>query len=77
MLLNTTKSIITYMTSQVKEAIIVDSNPETGDINISADVDGDGVPDIKTKFSIKDKRFWTGVLIIMGIIVATKGAGLW
>ena len=60
-----------------KAAIIVDANPETGNVNIGVDVDKDGKTDITLNTVIKNKTFWIIISAILGIIIITKASGIW
>jgi hypothetical protein len=55
-----------------KAAIIIDANPESGEVSAGIDVDGDMKPDISFKTIIKDKRFWIVVGAIIAVILVVK-----
>ena len=65
------------MTEEVKPkaAIIIDSNPDTGEVVAGVDIDGDGKSDFSFKTIIKDKRFWLVVAGIIAVILVIKGSG--
>jgi hypothetical protein len=60
-----------------KVGIIVDANPESGEVNVGVDVNDDGKPDISISTVIKDKRFWMVLSIAIGAVLFTKAIGIW
>jgi len=64
-------------TIEPKPAIIIDMNPESENIKIRADWDGDGQPDIQTNIILHDRRFWAIVSILTFIVAGAKACGLW
>jgi hypothetical protein len=60
---------------EAKKGIIIDANPESGEVAVGVDIDGDNKPDFTFKTIIKDKRFWLVVGGIIAIILVVKGMG--
>ena len=60
-----------------KAAIILDMNPEDETMRVGADFDGDGHADIEAQATIKDKRVWAIIGLIVIIVAGAKATGLW
>jgi len=60
-----------------KPAIILDMNPEAQTVDVGIDIDSDGSPDVEANITIKDKRIWAIISLIVIIVAGTKAAGLW
>ena len=57
-----------------KAAIILDMNPEDETISVSGGV---GQIDVQASITIKDKRVWAIIGLIVIIVAGAKAAGLW
>ena len=64
-------------TIEPKPAIIIDMNPDSENIKISTDWNGDGQPDVQANLILRDKRLWAIVSIIIFIVAGAKACGLW
>lgn len=62
---------------QSKVGIIVDGNPDSGEVSAGVDLNGDGKADITLKTVIKDARFWYAVGSVAFIVAVTKAFGIW
>lgn len=59
-----------------KPGIIMDMYPDSESVDIGADIDGDGQPDVTARIIIKDKRVWAIIGLIVIVVAGLKAAGI-
>lgn len=64
-------------TVEPKPAIIIDMNPEAKMVDVGADLDGDGVSEVRALLSVRDKRVWAIIGVIVIIVAGAKAFGIW
>ena len=62
---------------QPKPAIIIDGNPDTGEVSAGVDIDGDGKADLSLTTVIKDWRVWAVISAAVAVGVAGNQLGFW
>lgn len=64
-------------TVEPKPAIVLDADSEAESVSVGADLDGDGEPDVQANITIKDKRVWAIIGVIVIIVAGAKAFGIW